>query len=189
MNIIVSNVIESALDDNSNEGIDEDTKNNLIAAIEAGKKVDAKIEINKLKESDLDSTLVNKIKNSVSNGTLVEFLDIDLLLTADDDLLGKVTKLDDELTISIDAHESLKNAPANTTRKYFIVRTHEGDEPEVIEATLKDGKLIFKTDRFSNYAVGYTDTTNPKTGDKIIAYVAILGISLAALFILKKKRV
>ena len=189
MNIIVSNVIESALDDNSNKGIDEDTKNNLIAAIEAGKKVDAKIEIKELKESDLDSTLVNKIKNSVSNGTLVEFLDIDLLLTAEDDLLGKVTKLNDELTISIDAPESLKNVPANTTRKYFIVRTHEGSEPEVIEATLKDGKLIFKTDRFSNYAVGYTDTTNPKTGDRIIAYVAILGISLAALFILKKKRV
>ena len=189
MNIIVSNVIESVLDDNSNEGIDEDTKNNLIAAIEAGKKVDAKIEIKELKESDLDSILVNKIKNSVSNGTLVEFLDIDLLLTAEDDLLGKVTKLNDELTISIDAPESLKNVPANTTRKYFIVRTHEGSEPEVIEATLKDGKLIFKTDRFSNYAVGYTDTTNPKTGDRIIAYVAIFGISLAALFILKKKRV
>ncbi|MCR5483395.1 MAG: hypothetical protein K6E99_03195 [Bacilli bacterium] len=189
MNIIVSNVIESVLDDNSNEGIDEDTKNNLIAAIEAGKKVDAKIEIKELKESDLDSTLANKIKNSVSNGTLVEFLDIDLLLTVEDDLIGKVTKLNDELTISIDAPESLINVPANTTRKYFIVRTHEGDEPEVIEATLKDGKLIFKTDRFSNYAVGYTDTTNPKTGDRIIAYVALLGISLAALFILKKKRV
>ena len=189
MNIIVSNVIEKALDDNSNESIDAETKAKLIAAIEDGLTVEAKIDVKEVKESDLDANLVNKIKNSVTDGTVVKFLDIDLLLEADNELLGKVTKLDDKIKITIDAPESLKNIPAGTTRKFFIVRTHEGEEPEVIAATYKDGKLTFETDKFSSYAVGYTDTTNPKTGDKIIAYVAILGISLAALFILKKKRV
>ena len=190
MNIIVSNVIEKVLDDNSNEGIDEETKGKLIAAIEDGQKIDAKIEIKEVIESDLDSILVNKIKNSVANGTVVEFLDIDLLLTADNELLGKISKLDDQLTISINAPESIKNIPANTTRKFFIVRTHEGEEPEVIEATYKDGKLIFKTDKFSNYAVGYTDTENkinPSTGDNIITYAVILILAAVSLYVVKRK--
>ena len=189
MNIIVSNVIEKALDDNSNEGIDAETKEKLIAAIEQNKTVEAKIDVKTVNESELDSTLVNKIKGSVTNGTVVEFLDIDLLLTADNDLLGKITKLDDELTISIDAPASVLNVPANTNRKFFIVRTHEGEEPEVIEATLVNGKLVFKTDKFSSYAVGYSDTTtkNPTTGDSIISYVMVLGLSLGALYLIKKK--
>ena len=188
MNIIVSNVIEKALDDNSNEGIDAETKEKLIAAIEQNKTVEAKIDVKTVNESELDSTLVNKIKGSITNGTVVEFLDIDLLLTADNDLLGKITKLDDELTISIDAPASLLNVPANTNRKFFIVRTHEGEEPEVIEATLVNGKLVFKTDKFSSYAVGYSDEKkNPTTGDSIISYVMVLGLSLGALYLIKKK--
>jgi hypothetical protein len=189
MNIIVSNVISKVLDDNSNEGIDDTTKANLIAAIEAGKKVDAKIDVKAVKEDDLDSTLVEKIKNSLDKGTVVEFLNIDLVLTADNELLGNVSKLDDELTISIDAPESIKNVPPNTTRKFFIIRTHEGEEPEVIEATYKDGKLIFKTDKFSNYAVGYTDsTTNPATGDNIISYMVLFGLSIICLYLIKNKK-
>ena len=188
MSIIVSSVVEKALDDNSNEFIDAETKAKLIAAIEDGQKIDAKIEVKELKESDLDSDLVKKIKSKVSNGTVVEFLDIDLLLTANDDLIGKITKLDDKMRITIDAPDSLKNIPTGTIRKFFIVRTHEGEEPEVIEATLKDGKLIFETDKFSNYAVGYTDTTNPKTGDSIISYVMLFSVSLIALYLVKNKR-
>lgn len=189
MNIIVSNVIEKALDDNSNESIDAETKEKLIAAIEQNKTVEAKIDVKTVNESELDVQLVNKIKGSITNGTVVEFLDIDLLLTAGNDLLGKVTKLDDELTISIDAPASLLNVPANTNRKFFIVRTHEGEEPEVIEATLVNGKLVFKTDKFSSYAVGYSDTTtkNPTTGDSIISYVMVLGLSLGALYLIKKR--
>ncbi len=186
MNVIVGNVIQKAIEDNNNEYTDATTRNNIIEALEHGKNVDAKLDVKVVKESDLDSALVNKIKNSVTNGTVVEFLDIDLLLTANDDLIGKINKLDDKLTISVDAPESLKNIPANTTRKFFIVRTHEGEEPEVIEATYKDGKLIFETDKFSSYAVGYTDTTNPKTGDAIIGYVSVLAIAIAALYLAKK---
>ncbi len=191
MNIIVSNVIEKALDDNSNESIDAETKAKLIAAIEDGLTVEAKIDIKEVKESDLDPSLVEKIKGSLDKGTIVEFLDIDLLLTADNELLGNISKLDDQLTISIDAPESLKNVPANTTRKFFIIRTHEGEEPELIEATLKDGKLIFKTDKFSNYAIGYTDTenkTNPLTRDNILSYIVLFSLSITCLYIFKDKK-
>ena len=191
MNVIVGNVIQKAIDDNDSESIDATTRANLIEALENGKNVDAKLDVKIVKESDLDSTLVNKIKKSVINGTVVEFLDIDLLLTANDDLIGKINKLDDKLTISIDAPESLKNIPANTTRQFFIVRTHEGEEPEVIEATLKDGKLIFQTDKFSNYAVGYADTTNtinPNTLDTINFYGILFVVSLIALYLFKCKR-
>lgn len=188
MNVIVSNVIEKALDDNENESIDAETRDKLIAAIEDGKTVDAKIEVKTVKESDLDANLVNKIKNSVTNGTVVEFLDINLLLEADNQLLGKVTKLDEALELQVDAPASLGNVPAGTTRKFFVVRTHEGEEPEIIEATYRDGKIIFKTDKFSDYAVGYTDTTNPKTGDSIINYVVLLAVALTSLYLIRNKR-
>ena len=188
MNVIVGNVIQKAIEDKNNEYTDATTRANLIEALEHGKNVDAKLDVKVVKESDLDAALVNKIKNSVTNGTVVEFLDIDLLLTANDDLIGKINKLDDKLTITVDAPESLKNIPTGTTRKFFIVRTHEGEEPEVIEATYKDGKLTFETDKFSSYAVGYTDSTNPKTGDTIISYVVIFTLALTTLYLLKSKK-
>ena len=186
LNEVVAEVLEKVLDDKDTTAVDATTKANLIAAIEAGKTVTSVVDVKEVKESDLDKNTVKKIKDAVKNGEVVSFLDINLLLEADNDVLGKINTLGKKIQIAVNAPASLANVPAGTTRKFFVVRTHEGEEPEVIEAELKDGKIIFTTDKFSDYALGYTDSTNPKTGDSLIAYVSILAIAVAAIYLAKK---
>ena len=188
MNTIVADVIEKALDDNENNSIDKTTRDNLIKAIEQGKTVTSKVDVKELKEDELDKNLVKQMKDTVKDGSLVSFLNIDLLLKADNDVLGKITNLEKPIEITLDVDKELGNVPKNKNRTFFVVRTHEGEEPEIIKATYKDGKLTFATDRFSSYAYGYNDTENPKTLDNIMVYVILFAIPLAGLVVINKKR-
>lgn len=188
MNQIVAEVIEEALDDNSNKSIDKTTRDNLIAAIEQGKTVTSKIDVKEVKEDELDKDVVKQIKDTVKDGSLVSFLNIDLLLEADNNVLGKVTSLGKSIEITVDVDKKLGNVPQNKKRTFFVVRSHEGEEPEIIKAEYKDGKLTFATDRFSSYAYGYTDEANPSTSDNLMVYVTCLTLSAASLMVIKRRR-
>ena len=110
----------------------------------------------------------------------------------DDTELGKVTKLPTPIKVVVEVDDALGNVPANATRKYFVVRIHDG-EATLLEATYKDGKLTFETDRFSQYVYGYSDTVSniPQTGDNIALYVVLFVMSvlgIAGTIILSKKK-
>lgn len=173
-------------------GIDEETKNNIINAILDGAEVETDVEVETIKESELDADLVSKIKAKAADGEIAGYLNIDIVFEADGEALGKLTKLPNPVKITVDVDNSIGEVPSGVTRKYYVVRIHEGEEPELIEATFKDGKLSFETDRFSTYAYGYTDVTvtNPKTNDALGTYIAKLVISLfgLALIVIKIKK-
>ena len=86
--------------------------------------------------------------------------------------------------------EELKKSEEGTTRKYYVVRHHEEEgkeEVELLEAKVsEDGNhLVFKTDRFSTYALAYEDVAatpdTPQTGDSIGLYIILGLISVAAI--------
>ena len=187
---VIADILEKVLDGDTTEGIDVATKNKVIDAIQNGKTVTAEVAVKEVKEEDVDPTVVKKIKDSVKQGELVSFLNIDLLLKADGSELGKITKLGDTVQVSVDVDKSLGEVPANKKRTFFVVRTHEGEEPEIIKAELINGKLVFETDRFSDYAYGYSDEDaekNPNTVDNSITYIALLTIALIGLIAIKKR--
>ena len=67
--------------------------------------------------------------------------------------------------MSIDLPQ-LEKVKDGYNRSFFVIRIH-GDAIEKIEATIDNNKAKFKTDRFSTYALAYTDTVNignPNTG-------------------------
>lgn len=195
---ITTTLIEQALSDETVEGMDAETIENVKEAVLAGKTVETNVAVEEVKKDDLEAETVKAIEDVAKNaeGEIAGYLNIDVLLLAGDDELGKVTKLPETIKVIVDVDNSLGTVPANTTRKYFVVRLHEGEEPELIEAEYKNGKLSFETDRFSQYAYGYTDTKNedvniPKTGDNIGLYIALLvasGLGIAGTIALSKKR-
>ena len=98
--------------------------------------------------------------------------------------------------------EKLRDIPEGYTRKYYIMREHNS-EIELLDADLTENKLgiKFKTDKFSTYGITYVDTkieetnngntssSNPKTGDNIVAYISIFAFSVVGIAIMKKANV
>ncbi len=199
VNDVTSVLIEQALSEENVEGIDGETLENVKEAVLAGKTVETEVAIEEVKESDLSESVVKEIEEAakVAKGEVAGYLNIDVLLKANDEELGKVTKLPGTIKITVDVDKALGKVPTNTTRKYFIVRLHEGEDPEIIEAEYKDGKLTFETDRFSQYAYGYTDSkaTNsniPQTGDRVKVYLILLAMSsigIVGTIVLSKKKI
>lgn len=91
----------------------------------------------------------------------------------------KVTNLTAPVKVSITLPDSLINTNGATNRQYKIVRIH-GGQVDVLDAVFDTAtkQLSFYTDRFSTYAVVYSDSASiaPKTGDTVnmCGYVLIL---------------
>lgn len=174
-------------------------ENEELAAIAEDKSVKVVVEIESVKESSLDKDVVETMKEEAGKTTIAEFFDINILVknVLDNSSLGNITELTEEIELMILLPEKLKNSEEETTRKYYVVRHHVVDgkeEVKLIDAEVsEDGNyLVFKTDKFSTYALAYEDVAatpnTPQTGDSIGLYiilgfisVAVIGLSLNSL--------
>ena len=119
-----------------------------------------------------DGETYNKILKLL-NASTGEMYDISLYSNAQDKY---ITKLDNgKFLISIPVSKELEG---KTLTAYYVAEDGKVEEHVV---TIKDGFATFETDHFSVYTLVASDkdaTANPKTGDNILFYVAILGLSL-----------
>ncbi len=146
----------------------------------------------KLVEAQLNST--NKIAMYLDLGVKVSIKDKDGNLVGDDVTVSE-TGTPVKFTVALD--DSLINTKNTVDRTYQVVRVHNG-VVDVLPATFDaDNKTItFETDKFSTYAVMYTDTPKasktPSTADgmNVALYASVTIISTLAvgmLFFIKKR--
>lgn len=169
----------------------EDNLNNIIPLTEEesceranGKKIYSFIEVSKLEETEsIKELFKSKVKDNTKE---LIYLDVSLFKQVEGQSKVKVTTTADKVKIAIDIPEGIK-----TTDSVYIIREHDGNV-EVIEAKIEGDKLVFETDKFSTYAIGYTAITNPKTGDPIFIFVGVLLLSVVfgvcAIVVFKKKK-
>ncbi len=112
--------------------------------------------------------------------------------------LGTLSELGKKISFNVALPEEITKVKEGYTRTYYIVRYHEG-KAEILDTKISGNVLTFETDKFSTYAIAYTDTktetetvVNPNTSDNIILYsiftfMAIAGIGYTALNIYKRK--
>ncbi len=149
------------------------TDANKTALLDGSINVIVNLQISKTeKEALLDSDMVDFAEaaeeafEEIGELTGMEYFDIDLfkiVQTKNDEgsvtgeKIDQITKTDNHLNISIDIPVSLK-APANTLRTYKVLRLHDGDV-DLLETTYDEAAqtLAFDTDRFSTYAIAYSD--------------------------------
>lgn len=96
------------------------------------------------------------------------------------EIMGILNELTGKVQFEIAIPDSLKQISKEYSRTFYIIREHEG-EVEILPTTLKDGKLLFETDKFSTYVLAYEDIKNPKTFDSTISYITL---GLTSLFCL-----
>ena len=86
------------------------------------------------------------------------------LYASDGTPLGIIRQLGNEVTLSAALSTDDLSPADGTTRTFFILRGHTDENgqvtvEEITDYNLDSNSLEFKTDKFSTFAVGYTDTT------------------------------
>ena len=164
-----------------------------VKEIQSTGKTKAKIEFAKevSKDYKLDIKPV-EVKKDLTSKNVKYVVDINVLEN------GQIVKISDtKMKIRIALPEDLKGFG-----KYEVVYISNDEIKETIPATVEDGYIVFETSHLSQYGIVATnveekteqtknETNNPKTGDNIILYVAIAGVSLAGLatmIVVKKRR-
>ena len=189
---VLSKALSDLADGKEVKGISEETANKVKLAVEDGQTITTDITVEPVNVDTLSDDVKKAFeekKNSTDN--VIGFFDINLLIKADGEELGKITELQDKIAITVDAKDLVKDLPKvenGKKRIYKVLRLHDG-VVDVLDAELNDdGTLTIYTDRFSNYAIVYEDVVakNPKTGDFIHIYVSLMIVGLGGMYCLIK---
>lgn len=91
------------------------------------------------------------------------YLDIDLNVMIGNGNIS-VTETKKPIAIEVSVPDELINTDANKTRKYSVLRVHNG-KVDVLDATYDENtkKILFKSDVFSTYVLVYEDTVKNPT--------------------------
>ena len=89
---------------------------------------------------------------------------------ADDTYLGMLFELSSPIEMRLKVPEEFLNVPEGVERKFAVVRGHVGVDgattAEKIDAVLENGYLVFKNQKFSSFAIVYTDV-DVETGEVV----------------------
>lgn len=176
------------------KGISLETFEKVLDAMWDGETILTEVTVKDIAEeiTDEDKKLITDTLKK--DEAVIGYFDINFLLKTEDEELGNITELENPIKILLDIPSDLPELKDKYVRTYYVVRIHDGETTK-IEAEVVDGKIVFETDKFSTYALAYTDTVkNPQTGDNIIAYmiallVSLTGIAGGVLYLKKSKTV
>ena len=160
-------ITEATLDNNKSELIAADgifTEEER-ADIESGAVARVWIEISatsNLADADKQNVEAEAKKIMGSDISKVVYFDADLFKSVTKDgttTKSQITEPGTEIEVSVSLPESLVQADSTISRAYRIIRLHNGEVDSFVAAFDKEtGTLTFKTDRFSTYAIAFTDT-------------------------------
>ena len=145
----------------SSEFTDADTANAVIEAAKAGKTVTVVADVQKADSSNAqvqaDAKKIQKelealTAESNNTATVAMYLDLSVLIKADDTVLGNITNLSTPMKFTVVVPENL----LAEGREFYILRVHNGAVNKIVPERNKN-ILTFGTDRFSTYAVVYED--------------------------------
>lgn len=186
------------------ETLKEEVKNNAeLARKLQGKTTKIDIEFSETSESvekEVKEKMEEAAKKADKEINMAKYYDIDIVVLANGEVVGHLKELTKEVELKVSIPDNLPKLAKGYARKYYIIRDHEG-EVTVLDTTVsEDGKyLTFKSDRFSTYALGYSDEkidnsnnivnldSSPKTGDQIYVAFGLLVVSLVSTCIMIKK--
>lgn len=221
---ITPGVIENTTDESENDCsatldiADTDLADKLLtdeekAMLENGADINISLSVEDISTtvSDEDKKLID---SKLGTNKVGLYLDITLSKKIGDNSPVAIKETNGEITITITIPENLRNTASDAVRAYKIIRVHDS-EVEIIDADYDatTGKLSFRTDAFSTYALVYSDITtdvdvdettettdvkatpesdSPKTGDSsnIAFLVIIMLMSVAGMTVMtfEKKR-
>lgn len=164
------------------------------------------VDIASVKEDELDDEIVGEFEAVSKNLVVADYFDINVLVNDNNNnKLGIIPELTKDIELVIVLPEKYINTDKNVNRTYYVIREHDG-KVEILKdvEVSKDGKsIIFKSNKFSTYALAYEDKViedesiedeakkeelPPKTGDiNLSMFIGAILISAIGLVIVSKK--
>lgn len=178
----VSTIVNDVIEGNDITVISEATLSNLQEALKDESVITSEIVISS-EESEIDENDITKVNEFVKSNdniqAVAQYFDIQVVLKADGKSLGDVSVLSKPITFTVAIPEEL----AKEGRTFYVIRLHDG-VVETLPTTLNDdGTISFETDKFSTYALAYSDkaeevtdsntTTKPNTTKPDTSDVAV----------------
>ena len=158
-NILAGNDVSGVVDDGTKAAVEEAVKN----GVEITTKVEAVLLDGADVPADDKAAIESFVEAMKGEAAVAQYLDLKVLLLANNTEIGTLNKLSSPVTFTIAVPESLKAEG----RTFTVVRIHDGAEEALETVMNKDGTLSFSTDRFSTYALVYTDAEkDPGTGEQ-----------------------
>ena len=161
----VETVVDEIVKGTDTTVVDETTATKIKEAVEQGKDIETEIVAELVSEEKVDVTEAKAIEETVKSlesttdttktvTNVAQFINIEILIKADGETLGNLTSLKEPIKLKIAIPENLKAE----SRKFFVVRIHDGKVEKLDSVMNEDGTLTFSTDKFSTYALAYEDT-------------------------------
>lgn len=153
----LNSLINDIANNKTPKGLDKETSTKLLEAINNNKTISTELNTKEVKSSEVSKETKEKIQKVLNKEEKVAaFFDINVLIKADNNSIGKITELENTVLVSVDVPTTLPELKTGFTRKYYVIRIHNGETTK-LEAKLVNGKIEFKTDKFSDYVLTYTD--------------------------------
>lgn len=153
----LNSLINDIANNKTPKGLDKKTSTKLLEAINNNKTISTELNTKEVKSSEVSKETKEKVQKVLNKEEKVAaFFDINVLIKADNNSIGKITELENTVLVSVDVPTTLPELKTGFTRKYYVIRIHNGETTK-LEAKLVNGKIEFKTDKFSDYVLTYTD--------------------------------
>lgn len=130
--------------------------NGLREALNAGKALE--IALTKPEAINVDQATSNKMENLLPSGAKgARYFDISVLVSAGGRTFGKLTEVNSALRVNVDVSND-QPVPSGYTRKYYVVRLHDGIAERINATFYANSKTIsFDSPLFSTYLIAYED--------------------------------
>ncbi|MDO5775845.1 MAG: hypothetical protein Q4P22_04425 [Eubacteriales bacterium] len=166
----VSNAVAEIIKNNGSSTSDVEIKtdkadlgNDIKSAISAGKAIGTQLDLKSVSESSLSEAELTAIKELAGNDNIALITDISIAMTIGGTEVANITKLPSTIEITMDIPTALQSG----NRNFSVIRIHNG-KAEILPTTVIAGgtKVSFRTDRFSTYALIYSDISNRGSGTR-----------------------
>lgn len=158
---------------------------------------DVNINVEAKETKTADEEIKKVVAEKLKDAKIVEYLDINIdVMDSANKHLEYITELTEAIKLNVEIPKDIPAVADGYSRKYYIIRNHEGTIDIIYPTVSKDGKtLTFSSDKFSTYALAYTDSktaeaSNPDTSDKLLPAILIITISVLGVscgYLLKKR--
>ena len=154
------------------------------AIIDAGKSVKIEVVVKDITES-VSKEEKKKIEETIKDKVIAAYIDISVLKTIEGQDTQSVSNTNSKIKFALSVPDELLDE-SKPERKFYIIRNHDG-KIEILDSEYDpvNNTLTFETDRFSTYAIAYTDNSdkvdNPLTVDTVGKYIVLLFVSVAGI--------
>lgn len=123
----------------------------IAEAIEAGKNITTEVVVEPVEENAVSAQDKELIAGLAENATIAQYLNLNVVLKAGDEVIGTITQLPEAITYIILIPEEL----INDNTAFYVVRVHDGAADRLELTHVSDNQYSFTTDRYSTYALAY----------------------------------